>query len=136
MYGCSWSLFFSFFICFLFFLVFLASTRASGGRRPTGGDAMEECPHLKSSRHPILSKRTQAAIKSPQEWLCNVCGTTESIYACLHCPNFSCGRFNAGHALEHSRRTRHPLVLEITHKHVYWFAARPRARRAGQIKKK
>ena len=48
------------------------------------------------------------------------CGTTESVWACLHCGSFACGRGNDGHAEKHFRQTAHPLVIEIKEKYVHW----------------
>jgi ubiquitin carboxyl-terminal hydrolase 44/49 len=50
-----------------------------------------------------------------------VCLTTESVWACLHCPSFACGRSNAGHALAHFQASNHPLVMEINDKLVFCY---------------
>jgi len=33
------------------------------------------------------------SVANPQRWLCNTCYTTESVWACLSCPNVACGRW-------------------------------------------
>ncbi|WAR03457.1 UBP49-like protein, partial [Mya arenaria] len=57
---------------------------------------MEKCVHVSKIRpawdHSILI---------PEKWLCYICRTTESVWACLSCPNVACGRFNEKHALQH-----------------------------------
>ena len=41
------------------------------------------------------------------------CGTTESVWACLHCQHFGCGRAGKKHALDHFKETGHPCVVLI-----------------------
>jgi uncharacterized UBP type Zn finger protein len=53
-------------------------------------------------------------------WNCTLCGTTDSVWACLHCGNFACGRTVESHAKDHYHHTSHPLVLEITTRYAYW----------------
>ncbi|PAA83618.1 hypothetical protein BOX15_Mlig008068g1, partial [Macrostomum lignano] len=57
----------------------------------------------------------------PERWNCAVCSTTESVWACLHCPNIACGRYNEEHALKHHRDTKHPLSIEVNEKFVFCY---------------
>ncbi|XP_064634979.1 ubiquitin carboxyl-terminal hydrolase 44-like isoform X2 [Lineus longissimus] len=61
------------------------------------------------------------SILNPQKWLCNVCGTTESVWACLSCPHVACGRYNEEHALNHFLDSKHPLALEVNDKYVFCY---------------
>ena len=71
---------------------------------------------IPSSCHALLS-----SVFNLMRPLLGVCGTTESIWACLACPNFACGRTeNEGHAYKHFQATKHPFVLEITKKFIHW----------------
>ena len=54
-------------------------------------------------------------------WVPGSCGTTDDVWACLHCSHFACGRESYGHALRHFDQHQHPLVLLITTKRiVFW----------------
>lgn len=63
----------------------------------------------------------QLGILSPDKWHCHVCHTTESVWACLSCSNFACGRYIAEHALQHFRSTGHPLCIEVNEKFVFCY---------------
>ena len=50
------------------------------------------------------------------------CGTTESVWACLHCQHFGCGRGGKKHALDHYKESGHPCVVLIgADKYVYCY---------------
>ncbi|XP_033751882.1 ubiquitin carboxyl-terminal hydrolase 44-A-like [Pecten maximus] len=78
---------------------------------------METCPHLSKCR----PKWSNCSIINPQKWMCYICGTTESVWACLNCPNVACGRFNQEHALKHFNDSKHPLCIEVNSKYVYCY---------------
>ncbi|CAH8482393.1 unnamed protein product [Dicrocoelium dendriticum] len=75
-----------------------------------------------SCKHVLKIKTSiQLGILSPDKWHCHVCNTTESVWACLSCPNFACGRYIAEHALQHFRTTGHPLCIEVNEKFVFCY---------------
>ncbi|KAK3101502.1 hypothetical protein FSP39_004057 [Pinctada imbricata] len=76
---------------------------------------MESCKHLSKI------KKWNHSILDPQKWMCYVCGTTESVWACLSCPNVACGRYNEEHALKHFKERQHPLCIEVNEKYVYCY---------------
>ncbi|OWF47359.1 ubiquitin carboxyl-terminal hydrolase 44-like [Mizuhopecten yessoensis] len=78
---------------------------------------METCHHLSKCR----PKGSNCSILNPQKWMCYICGTTESVWACLNCPNVACGRFNQEHALKHFSDSKHPLCIEVNSKYVYCY---------------
>eukprot|EP00043_Microstomoeca_roanoka_P015355 m.153725 g.153725 ORF g.153725 m.153725 type:complete len:1082 (+) comp16241_c0_seq1:119-3364(+) len=80
------------------------------------------CPHIKSTKHPILRPQTKDAILNPRNWMCSVCGTTDGVWACLHCQSFACGRQQSKHALDHHNHTQHALVIEICSQYVFCYA--------------
>ncbi|KAH3894173.1 hypothetical protein DPMN_018330 [Dreissena polymorpha] len=57
-----------------------------------------------------------------EKWLCYICQTTESVWACLSCPVVACGRFNEKHALHHYQESQHPISIEVNDKYVYCYA--------------
>lgn len=77
---------------------------------------MDHCRHVTKLRvghnHSILD---------PQQWHCKICGTTESVWACLSCTNVACGRYNEEHALRHFEETSHPLAIEVNEKYVFCY---------------
>ncbi|KAL5006311.1 hypothetical protein ScPMuIL_015117 [Solemya velum] len=77
---------------------------------------MENCRHLSRIR-----LAWNHSIVNPQKWLCSVCGTTESVWACLSCSNVACGRFNSEHALKHFQETKHPICIEVNERYVYCY---------------
>ncbi|XP_041365136.1 ubiquitin carboxyl-terminal hydrolase 44-like [Gigantopelta aegis] len=76
---------------------------------------MDHCQHLKSH----LAENP--SFLNPEKWMCAVCGTTESVWACLSCSHVACGRFSEGHALNHFTQTKHPIALELNEKYVYCY---------------
>lgn len=62
------------------------------------------------------------SILNPEKWLCFICRTTESVWACLSCSNVACGRFNEQHALKHYQESKHPISIEVNEKYVYCYA--------------
>ena len=47
---------------------------------------------------------------------CNDCELTQNLWLCLTCGNLSCGRKETGgkeHAIEHYKKTKHPLVVKV-----------------------
>ncbi|CAG2250294.1 USP44_49 [Mytilus edulis] len=75
---------------------------------------MDNCKHVTKIR-----PNWNHSCLNPQKWLCYICGTTESVWACLSCPNVACGRFNEEHALKHYQESKHPLSIEVNNKYVY-----------------
>jgi ubiquitin carboxyl-terminal hydrolase 44/49 len=75
---------------------------------------LQSCPHLDSFRE-------SANICDPSLWHCRECSTTESVWVCLACGYFGCGRYQNGHAKIHFQQTEHPLVLEINEKLCYCY---------------
>ncbi|KAF5397697.1 hypothetical protein PHET_08955 [Paragonimus heterotremus] len=76
----------------------------------------DNCKHVLKIKTSI-----QLGILSPEQWHCHVCNTTESVWACLSCTNFACGRYIAEHALQHFRTTGHPLCIEVNEKFVFCY---------------
>ncbi|TGZ67510.1 hypothetical protein CRM22_004752 [Opisthorchis felineus] len=76
----------------------------------------DNCKHVVKIRTSI-----QLGILSPDKWHCHVCNTTESVWACLSCTNFACGRYIAEHALQHFQATGHPLCIEVNEKFVFCY---------------
>ncbi|KAH8878051.1 Ubiquitin carboxyl-terminal hydrolase 44 [Schistosoma japonicum] len=76
----------------------------------------ENCKHVLKIKTSI-----QLGILYPERWHCNTCRTTESVWACLSCSNFACGRYISEHALQHFRQTNHPLCIEVNEKFVYCY---------------
>ncbi|VEL14993.1 unnamed protein product [Protopolystoma xenopodis] len=74
----------------------------------------DNCKHVAKIKPGI-----QLGILSPERWHCNVCNTTESVWACLSCNNVACGRYIAEHSLQHFKATSHPLCIEVNEKFVY-----------------
>ncbi|XP_064600665.1 ubiquitin carboxyl-terminal hydrolase 44-like [Liolophura sinensis] len=77
---------------------------------------MDSCQHITRIR-----PSKQHSVLFPQKWRCSICGTTESVYACLSCSHVACGRFNEEHSLQHYRDTKHPIAIEINNKFVYCY---------------
>ncbi|XP_071121076.1 ubiquitin carboxyl-terminal hydrolase 44-like isoform X1 [Mytilus edulis] len=77
---------------------------------------MDNCKHVTKIR-----PNWNHSCLNPQKWLCYICGTTESVWACLSCPNVACGRFNEEHALKHYQESKHPLSIEVNNKYVYCY---------------
>ncbi|XP_074660354.1 ubiquitin carboxyl-terminal hydrolase 44-like isoform X2 [Tubulanus polymorphus] len=77
---------------------------------------MDNCKHVVK-----INPARDHSILNPQKWLCNTCGTTESVWACLSCAHVACGRYNEEHALQHYQDTKHPLALEVNEKYVYCY---------------
>lgn len=77
---------------------------------------MENCKHVTKIR-----AKWNHSILNPQKWMCYICGTTETVWACLSCPNVACGRFNEEHALKHYQESKHPLSIEVNNKYVYCY---------------
>ncbi|XP_065840514.1 ubiquitin carboxyl-terminal hydrolase 44-B-like [Oscarella lobularis] len=81
----------------------------------------EECRHVLCARNVLSISRTNKGLFRPSNWSCSVCGTTESVWACLSCSHFGCGRYAKKHALDHFNRTNHPLALEINRLYVFCY---------------
>uniref|UniRef100_A0A183JH62 Ubiquitin carboxyl-terminal hydrolase n=1 Tax=Schistosoma curassoni TaxID=6186 RepID=A0A183JH62_9TREM len=76
----------------------------------------DNCKHVLKVKTSI-----QLGILSPEHWHCSSCHTTESVWACLSCSNFACGRYISEHALQHFRQTNHPLCIDVNEKFVYCY---------------
>ncbi|XP_070532663.1 ubiquitin carboxyl-terminal hydrolase 44-A-like isoform X2 [Ptychodera flava] len=77
---------------------------------------MDKCKHVSK-----LRLAQDHSILNPQKWLCRVCGTTESVWACLSCSYVACGRYLEEHALKHFEETKHPVALEVNEKYVFCY---------------
>nr|XP_054757759.1 ubiquitin carboxyl-terminal hydrolase 44-like [Lytechinus pictus] len=77
---------------------------------------MDHCRHVGK-----LCVGQTHSILDPSEWHCSVCGTTESVWACLSCTNVACGRYNEEHALRHFKESNHPLAIEVNERYVYCY---------------
>jgi len=52
---------------------------------------------------------------------CIVCGTEKSPWLCLHCGAVHCGRYVAGHALQHyETNTQHCVCIDCESLAVFW----------------
>jgi ubiquitin carboxyl-terminal hydrolase 44/49 len=80
----------------------------------------EPCPHLETLEQD-LKTIAKNRISNPALWNCEECATTESVWVCLSCGHFGCGRFQRGHAKQHYKKTKHPVVLEINDKLCYCY---------------
>eukprot|EP00056_Hartaetosiga_gracilis_P001258 m.43653 g.43653 ORF g.43653 m.43653 type:complete len:973 (-) comp10564_c0_seq2:133-3051(-) len=80
-----------------------------------------ECSHVKSTKYPILTPKTTDALLNPRNWLCSNCGTTDGVWACLHCPSFLCGRDRNRHALTHFEQSKHPLVIDVNTQYLFCY---------------
>lgn len=50
-----------------------------------------------------------------------VCGTEKSTWLCLHCGDVHCGRYVAGHALQHhEKNTQHCVCIDCENLAVFW----------------
>ncbi|XP_033639082.1 ubiquitin carboxyl-terminal hydrolase 44-B-like [Asterias rubens] len=78
--------------------------------------AKDKCIHIKK-----LRLAHNHCVFNPQKWLCKVCGTTESVWACLSCTNVACGRYNEEHALKHFKESKHPLAIEVNDRYVFCY---------------
>ncbi|CAH8550506.1 unnamed protein product [Schistosoma margrebowiei] len=76
----------------------------------------DNCKHVLKVKTSI-----QLGILSPEHWHCSSCHTTESVWACLSCSNFACGRYISEHALQHFQQTNHPLCIDVNEKFVYCY---------------
>ncbi|XP_038053251.1 ubiquitin carboxyl-terminal hydrolase 44-like [Patiria miniata] len=77
---------------------------------------MDKCVHIKK-----LQVTHNHSVFNPQKWLCKVCGTTESVWACLSCTNVACGRYNEEHAVKHFQESKHPLAIEVNDRYVFCY---------------
>jgi len=65
---------------------------------------LEDCPHTAAGVRP---DGMTADVQAP----CEACGHVGENMQCLTCHVVRCGRHVAGHMLEHSEATGHPLVV-------------------------
>ncbi|XP_014681109.1 PREDICTED: ubiquitin carboxyl-terminal hydrolase 44-like [Priapulus caudatus] len=77
---------------------------------------MDKCKHVTK-----FNLGDNHSILNPQKWVCIVCGTTESVWACLNCKHVGCGRFNDEHAVKHFQEAGHPIAIEVNEKYVYCY---------------
>ena len=76
------------------------------------------CPHIAN----VKASHIEAKLFNPTLWSCDVCGTTESVLACLTCGHFGCmGEEGEGHAAVHARQEKHPLVMEVNREEYHCF---------------
>ncbi|XP_039262581.2 ubiquitin carboxyl-terminal hydrolase 44-like [Styela clava] len=91
--------------------------RCTNFRLTTGYElSICNCKHIRKIR---IGERH--SIVNPQRWLCETCFTTESVWACLSCPNVACGRFIKEHALTHFQESGHPLVIDVNELYVFCY---------------
>eukprot|EP00118_Oscarella_pearsei_P016360 m.155269 g.155269 ORF g.155269 m.155269 type:complete len:631 (+) comp38662_c0_seq1:10-1902(+) len=79
---------------------------------------MENCQHVSLSNLRLVPNN---GLFHPSNWSCSVCGTTESVWACLLCLHIGCGRDAEEHALDHFKATSHPLTVEVNKKYVHCY---------------
>ncbi|XP_071955412.1 ubiquitin carboxyl-terminal hydrolase 44-like [Antedon mediterranea] len=77
---------------------------------------MDRCKHVSK-----LRLAQNHSILNPQKWLCDRCGTTESVWACLSCSHVACGRYNEEHAVRHYEESKHPVAIEVNDKYVFCY---------------
>ncbi|GME93510.1 unnamed protein product [Ambrosiozyma monospora] len=53
---------------------------------------------------------------------CFECGSDSNLWICLICGNIGCGRYDAGHAIDHYNRTSHCFAMETTTQRVWDYA--------------
>lgn len=65
-----------------------------------------------ASAYPTSARRTR----------CSTCGSSENLWVCLICAAVGCGRYQQGHARQHSLETGHLYALEIETQRVWDYA--------------
>lgn len=97
-----------------------AATRASWKNVPGGN---MECPHLAQGVQfgdDNVEGSSCAAKDLP--FVCAVCGTEKSPWLCLHCGTVHCGRYVAGHALQHyETNTQHCVCIDCESLAVFCY---------------
>ncbi|XP_011298762.1 ubiquitin carboxyl-terminal hydrolase 3 [Fopius arisanus] len=69
-----------------------------------------ECPHLAQSVRLGGDDVEPNYGGKELPFVCAVCGTEKSTWLCLHCGAVHCGRYVAGHALQHHEKNNHHCV--------------------------
>ena len=84
-----------------------------------------ECLHFDPDHFQpeIVEKKLRK--EDEKERFCSLCMVeTESRWICLACGVISCGRYVAGHALQHFKTTGHKLALDMESKACHWYVSK------------
>ncbi|XP_051170275.1 ubiquitin carboxyl-terminal hydrolase 3-like [Leptopilina boulardi] len=80
-----------------------------------------ECPHLAQSVC-ITVDDVEATYSKDLPFACAVCETEKSTWLCLHCGAIHCGRYEAGHALQHhEKNTQHSVCIDCENLAVFCY---------------
>ncbi|XP_066590107.1 ubiquitin carboxyl-terminal hydrolase 3-like isoform X2 [Prorops nasuta] len=80
-----------------------------------------ECPHLAQSVR-LGGNDVEATCTKDLPFVCAVCGTEKSPWLCLHCGAVHCGRYVAGHALQHHEtNTQHSVCIDCENLAVFCY---------------
>lgn len=77
---------------------------------------MDNCKHVNK-----FNLAFNHSVLDPQKWHCHVCGTADTLWACLSCPNVACGILSKGHAFKHFKEKQHALTLEVNDQSIYCY---------------
>eukprot|EP00294_Goniomonas_avonlea_P013244 CAMPEP_0114544662 /NCGR_PEP_ID=MMETSP0114-20121206/2994_1 /TAXON_ID=31324 /ORGANISM="Goniomonas sp, Strain m" /LENGTH=638 /DNA_ID=CAMNT_0001729053 /DNA_START=8 /DNA_END=1924 /DNA_ORIENTATION=+ len=75
------------------------------------------CTHVEQINAAHVLKK----LDNPSTWRCHDCGTTASVWVCLCCGHYGCGRYARHHSLHHFKSTKHPLAMELESKGVHCY---------------
>ncbi|XP_043499897.1 ubiquitin carboxyl-terminal hydrolase 3-like [Polistes fuscatus] len=81
-----------------------------------------ECPHLAQSVR-LDANDVETTCTKDLPFVCAVCGTEKSTWLCLHCGAVHCGRYEAGHALQHHEKnnTQHCVCIDCENLSVFCY---------------
>ncbi|CAK9800977.1 Ubiquitin carboxyl-terminal hydrolase 3 [Anthophora plagiata] len=80
-----------------------------------------ECPHLAQSVQ-FGGNDVEANCTKDLPFVCAVCGTEKSTWLCLYCGAVHCGRYVAGHALQHhEENTQHCICIDCENLAVFCY---------------
>ncbi|KAK0181457.1 hypothetical protein PV327_003743 [Microctonus hyperodae] len=81
-----------------------------------------ECPHLAQCVR-FGSNDIEPNYMKNLPFVCEVCGTEKSTWLCLHCGDVHCGRYVAGHALQHhEKNTQHCVCIDCENLSVFCYS--------------
>ncbi|WFD33611.1 RING-type E3 ubiquitin transferase [Malassezia cuniculi] len=84
------------------------------------------CPVCRYSRststYGLAERESSAYPTSTRRTHCGTCGSTENLWVCLICAAVGCGRYQGGHARQHSHESGHLYALEIETQRVWDYA--------------
>ncbi|XP_012271867.1 ubiquitin carboxyl-terminal hydrolase 3 [Orussus abietinus] len=82
-----------------------------------------ECPHLAHGVRLGGEREIEAACTKDLPLVCAVCGTEKSTWLCLHCGAVHCGRYVAGHAMQHhENNTQHCVCMDCENLAVFCYS--------------